>query len=273
MRSTSTRLRVGGAFAATSLALLVGLGGTAFAESGRGDEHGSARAPGAPGPAKLDSSAEQTEDNDANDGGTPNNVIDEGNEHPSGNDRSVENGSSGNQGSAASEPDGNMTGPERDAGGIDQPNNPGGRDLADQDGNNGCGNDDDFEDDNEGLCGKPMAATAPPTQPTAPPTSPAPAVVAATVSPTVVLGTQLQNGVPIAPAEVLGVALERANVVTPSAIANPVATPSVLGATAVRGADLARTGLGLSALVVLACSLLVAGFAMTRRPKVAHIAA
>ncbi|MFN2587680.1 MAG: hypothetical protein ABR613_06155, partial [Actinomycetota bacterium] len=51
-------------------------------------------------------------------------------------------------------------------GGADKPNGPGGVDKADQDGNNGCGNDDDFEDDNEGWCGgKPKPATSAPSGP------------------------------------------------------------------------------------------------------------
>jgi len=101
-----------------------------------------------------------TEDNDRNDGGTPNNVADDGdNAHPSGRDRSVEPGGNGNQGAAASDPDDDGRGPDRTNGGPDKPDGSGGVDLADQDGNNGCGNDDDFEDDNEGWCGsKPTPA-------------------------------------------------------------------------------------------------------------------
>ena len=92
-------------------------------------------------------------DSDSNDGGTPNNVSDGGdNAHPSSKDRSVEPGASGNQGRAAHDPDDDGNGPDRSNGGLDQPGGPGGVDLADQDGNNGCGNDDDFEDDNEGRC-------------------------------------------------------------------------------------------------------------------------
>src|SRR5687767_9756800 len=46
-----------------------------------------------------------TEDTDTNDG-TENNVSDDGdNAHPSGNDRSIESGGSGNQGSSTSSPD------------------------------------------------------------------------------------------------------------------------------------------------------------------------
>jgi hypothetical protein len=94
-----------------------------------------------------------TEDTDS-DGvpNTPDPLGDTDNRHPSGNDKHAEAGGSGNQGKAASEPDANGHGPERDAGGLDQPGGPGGLDVLDQDGNNGCGNDDDFEDDNEGRC-------------------------------------------------------------------------------------------------------------------------
>jgi len=118
----------------------------------------------APGQAKKDApaAATWTEDNDTNDGGTPNNVADSGdNRHPSGKDRSVEHGKSGNQGKATSDPDNNGKGPERNSGGADKPNGKGGIDKADQDGNNGCGNDDDFEDDNEGWCGRKPKADKP----------------------------------------------------------------------------------------------------------------
>jgi hypothetical protein len=140
--------------------------GTADAE-----EHRAAQASDHDGDADSDSSTAYTEDNDTNDGGTPNNVADDGdNAHPSGRDRSVENGGSGNQGRAESDPDDDGHGPDRSNGGADKPNGSGGTDLADQDGNNGCGNDDDFEDDNEGWCGKPKAEETPA------PETPAPAV-------------------------------------------------------------------------------------------------
>ena len=95
-----------------------------------------------------------TEDTD-NDGmtNTPDPAGDTDNRHPSGNDRSAENGGSGNQGKADSTPDQNGKGPERDYEGTDKPGGAGGLDKLDQDGNNGCGNDDDFEDDSEGWCG------------------------------------------------------------------------------------------------------------------------
>jgi len=100
-------------------------------------------------------SAEVTEDND-NDGqpNTPDQHGDSDNRHPSGKDKHAEGGNSGNQGSSSSDPDDDGRGPDRSNGGADKPGGPGGLDVEDQDGNNGCGNDDDFEDDNEGWCGR-----------------------------------------------------------------------------------------------------------------------
>jgi hypothetical protein len=69
------------------------------------------------------------------------------NDHPSGKDRTASAGKSGTQGKSTSDPD-QMTN-----GGADKPGGAGGFD-ADKDGNNGCGNDDDFEDDNNGWCGR-----------------------------------------------------------------------------------------------------------------------
>ena len=109
------------------------------------------------GDADSDSNTAYTEDNDTNDNNTADGMSDEGdNAHPSGNDKSVENGNSGTQGRSESNPD-DSVGPMRYEGdlGDDKANGPGGTDLADQDGNNGCGNDDDFDDDNNGWCGKP----------------------------------------------------------------------------------------------------------------------
>ena len=67
--------------------------------------------------------------------------------HPSGKDRTVEPGGSGTQGRSPSDPDGNFNY------GPDKPGESGGIYTGDQDGNNGCGNDQDFEDDNRGNCG------------------------------------------------------------------------------------------------------------------------
>ena len=64
--------------------------------------------------------------------------------HPSGRDRDLESGGSGDQGKSGSDPDGD----END--GADKPGEGGGADTGDQDGNNGSGNDSDFEDDNRG---------------------------------------------------------------------------------------------------------------------------
>ncbi|MBW3657199.1 MAG: hypothetical protein KY457_01070, partial [Actinobacteria bacterium] len=147
---------------ATAVGVLL-LPTAAFAQAA--DPPGRAQQPQSPGQSGDAASGAQdgdgfTEDNDTNDGDTRNNVADDGdNAHPSGKDRSVEHGRSGNQGKAQSDPDDDGRGPDRSNGGADQADGPGGVDKADQDGNNGCGNDDDFEDDNEGLCGGPTAAS------------------------------------------------------------------------------------------------------------------
>jgi LPXTG-motif cell wall-anchored protein len=100
-------------------------------------------------------SAVVTEDNDG-DGqpNTPDRRGDSDNRHPSGRDKHAESGNSGNQGKSSSDPDDDGRGPDRSDGGADKPGGRGGLDVEDQDGNNGCGNDDDFEDDNEGRCGR-----------------------------------------------------------------------------------------------------------------------
>jgi hypothetical protein len=145
MRSSSSRLRTGAAVTAATLALF-GFGGSAFAgEKGQGDTHRAANRDAA-------TTSTVTEDTDAD--GVANNLPDDGdNRHPSGKDRSVEAGGSGDQGHSASTPDQDGHGPERDYQGTDKPGYGGGMDVLDQDRNNGCGNDDDFEDDNEGWCG------------------------------------------------------------------------------------------------------------------------
>ncbi|HSX57689.1 MAG TPA: hypothetical protein VLE47_00260 [Candidatus Saccharimonadales bacterium] len=117
------------------------------------------------------------------------------NAHPSGKDRSVEQGGSLTQGKSNSDPDNNGKGPDRLNTGLDKPGMGGGVDKADQDGNNGCGNDDDFEDDNEGWCGhKPKNETTNPETPgVGTPTTPAVATPATPVTPTVLTISTLPN--------------------------------------------------------------------------------
>jgi hypothetical protein len=116
-------------------------------------------------PAHANGNGGVTEDTD--DDGFPNvpdPAGDSDNQHPSGKDKHEEQGNSGNQGKAGSDPDGDANG------GVDQPGGTGGADQLDQDGNNGCGNDDDFEDDNNGNCGgKGNAGPPPPPPPESPP--------------------------------------------------------------------------------------------------------
>ena len=259
MQSISTTIRRVGTFGvAVTLGLFL-LGGTASAapkgERGKGPEQ----------------TTTVTEDNDKNDGDTPNNVIDDGdNAHPSGKDRSVERGGSGNQGKAKSDPDDDGRGPDRSNGGVDQPGGAGGVDLADQDGNNGCGNDDDFEDDNEGWCGKPKATKPTVDQvpaPFVPEAAPTPAVTvtaAAIEAPPVttapaVEAVALAEVAPAAttgeiPTQVLGVTHERAQAERPT---------EVLGVSFERG-SLARTGISITTLILLAVALVAIGVGCKR---------
>jgi hypothetical protein len=96
------------------------------------------------------------------------------------------------QGHSPSDPDGMGNG------GMDKPGMDGGFD-DDQDGNNGCGNDADREDDNNGWCGKPAFAgrtsPSPSASPEVSPTeseTPTPAVVAGRTQARV-LGVQLHR--------------------------------------------------------------------------------
>jgi hypothetical protein len=218
------------------------------------------------GDADSDSNTAYTEDNDTNDGGTPNNVADEGdNAHPSGKDRSVEHGGSNNQGKSESNPD-DSKGPMRYEGalGDDKPNGPGGTDLADQDGNNGCGNDDDFDDDNNGWCGKPKTTTPAPAPSVAPVPSVAPAVE---VAPAAVEGKVCPKDTDFAgrPMErfedcndddVLGVLIQKA---TPKVLGGPPVQVASAGTSAAKGAVLPFTGGDVTIFLALGLALIAIG--------------
>jgi hypothetical protein len=237
-----------------------------------------------------DSDTKYTEDNDTNDGGTANNVSDEGdNKHPSGKDRSVENGKSGNQGNSSSDPDDDGRGPDRSNGGPDKPNGSGGDDLADQDGNNGCGNDDDFEDDNEGWCGKPPKdeTDEPEVLPTTPTPSPCPTDMVEgsteetcgepTTEPTDVLGDDVSDEEKECPEEpTMALEVEGCEVVLGSIIeadgdvkddveaAGVEADGADAPAERAAGAALPFTGGDVVLFLVLAMGLLGVGFALLR---------
>lgn len=156
------------------------------------------------------------------------------NDHPSGKDRSVEPGGSGTQGKAVSDPDG-MTN-----GGADKPGQVGGFDT-DKDGNNGCGNDDDFEDDNNGWCGHHPKKT------------------------TVESGGE---------AVVQGEVFERSSGSGSAAVLGEVAVPARVATPAVEGEALPRTGadvVGLTAraLALILSGLLLVGVTYRRRRPVA----
>lgn len=205
------------------------------------------------GDADSDESTSYTEETDTNDGsdGSVDETTD--NMHPSGKDRSVEPGKSGNQGKSESNPD-DSKGPMRYEGdlGDDKPQGPGGEDLADQDGNNGCGNDDDFDDDNNGWCGKPRStepADSPPVvAPSEVSTSPTTQVAPLQVTPvevsqpkpkTLVLANRGST-------PVLGVSFSR----------SPKPT-AVLGVQFEKGQALARTGMESAPMMLLMAMMFV----------------
>ncbi|HVF12825.1 MAG TPA: hypothetical protein VNA87_07045 [Actinomycetota bacterium] len=208
------------------------------------------------GDADSFASTHYTEDTDTNDGADAN--VDEttDNMHPSGKDRSVENGKSGNQGRSESNPD-DTNGPRRYEGAVgeaDKPQGLGGEDLADQDGNNGCGNDDDFDDDNNGWCGKPAAAGSTDTPPI---TGGGSNLGGSNLGGTQILGGGQSRGgsstLVLASngfvTEVLGVSFSR----------SPKST-AVLGVQYERGQNLARTGTDSTpAMLLLAGTFLVIG--------------
>ena len=262
MRTPSTRLRLGAALAVTTLGLFA-LGGSAFAgEAGQGDDHRNDRA--------GNRTEVPTEVDGDDDSAVPTPVDDSDNLHPSGNDRHEDKGT---QGQSTSDPDDDGNGPDRnnDDPGADKPgagtDPTGGVDEADQDGNNGCGNDDDFEDDNEGWCGaKPKPAT-PVTTP------PGPDVDDVTVVVTTggeVLATDVQpDAAPTAgfSTQVLGVSLER-----PAAAAVPEAAAVSTPQARVLGVSLARTGFSTMTLASLGAMLVLLGLGLTRKPKGVHFA-
>ena len=208
-----------------------------------------------------------TEDNDTNDNNTPNNVSDDGdNAHPSGKDRSVESGGSGNQGKSQSHPD-DSKGPMRcegTCGEADKPNSGGGADKADQDNNNGCGNDDDFDDDNNGWCGKPGSSNSTPpavlpdaheqpVTPGEPDKSDMPGKPDA-VEPSV-------DEQPATPDEVLGAIIRRANGSTPDVA---VLGARVDAAPAANAATLPFTGSNLLPFVLVGLVFVMIGFLVLR---------
>jgi hypothetical protein len=187
-------------------------------------------------------SALTTEDDDAD--GVSNAGDTNESHHPSGKDKFLENGKSGNQGKSESDPDDNV-GPMRreeppcdnDPRGADKctdkPGGSGGHDTLDQDGNNGCGNDQDFDDDNNGWCGKPTVVVETPPPPT--------------VQPTEVLGARIHKRRPVTAA---GAAVSR-----PQAQARGEVLPFT------------GAGTGLPVFVVVALSMLTSGAAILRTKR------
>jgi hypothetical protein len=140
------------------------------------------------------------------------------------------------QGHSPSDPDGMGNG------GMDKPGEDGGFD-DDKDGNNGCGNDADREDDNNGWCGKPPFAGR--GGRTSPSPSPSPSVESSpSVTPSVA-PTEAER----IPARVLGLQLHRTFAGAPL------------------GGALARTGVAVAGLAAVGFGLMAAGSAMRKRPR------
>ena len=149
-----------------ALAALLAWSMPAFAHHKDGHEQGGR--PAAEEEADASSTEDSSKTNENSDDATDD---DDDNRHPSGKDRETNNGPTDDVqgGDQTSNPDNDGRGPERSScdntsadtvgGCADKPGGTGGVDQEDQDWNNGCGNDDDFEDDNEGWCGKPPADT------------------------------------------------------------------------------------------------------------------
>ncbi|HEX7167846.1 MAG TPA: hypothetical protein VF230_12770 [Acidimicrobiales bacterium] len=179
-------------------------------------------------------------------------------------DRETEAGGSGTQGRSESNPDGDP--------GVDKPYPAAGHDAetqgdSDYDGNNGCGNDTDFADDNNGNCGGnrenagapvgelPKGETEVRGNTVTKPVTPAqPAELGA-------VDTETTEA-----AQVLGVQFERAATTQTAAVVK--AQPAELGAvdtsTAAAPLTLARTGLPLVLLAIAGFGLIGGGVAFRR---------
>jgi hypothetical protein len=147
-------------------------------------------------------------------------------------------------------------------------------DQDDQDGNNGCGNDDDFEDDNEGWCGG-----KPKPQPTTSPTTAAVAGARTEVCDKDVRMAGIQPcekeedvEAEVQEAEVLGqveTRTDRSSVLGERLFAAPRAAvraaQGVAAAAAAAGGALPFTGIGVTALLAAGLGLLGAGWFLVRR--------
>lgn len=131
---------------------------------------------------------------------------------------------------------------------------------SDKDWNNGCGNDTDFEDDNNGWCGKKRRNGGTNVAGTPPVTEVAGGSFTNNPAPSPVIEV-LSAGGSLAPepTEVLGV--QHFRPLTPKATA-------VLGEQLVRGQVMARTGVDSAALLLAAMFLTVMGMAFLRISKV-----
>lgn len=170
------------------------------------------------------------------------------------------------QGRSLSDPDGDENG------GADKPDTDctGGEDTSDRDGNNGCGNDADREDDNNGKCGGEGGEVSGPPQGQGPGNKPGNKDAGDDVTKTddgdvSVQGTGLesQSGTPAAAADPTTVDPAAVTDTTPAAqTAATEPETEVLGVTLSAPDTLPRTGAGLGGLALLG-GLLVGGGRLT----------
>ena len=271
-----------------AVVLLLGLSASLASAAPRGKAKGYDKRPAAEQPTKTSTSSSSkavkptTATPEAAEGET---------QHPSGKDRTTEPGGSGSQGASTSDPDGDSNG------GLDKPGGDGGVYTGDQDGNNGCGNDQDFEDDNNGWCGnkpkpeKPAkdvktpetdGGTAPATGTsedtvTLPEQLPLPTVAKKYVSETIddTVGSSV-SGAAAAGDEVLGVSGVAASAIGASEVdavlgsatgETEVLAAGAAGGSAVGFAALASTGTNVWVMLAAAAIALILGAVLIRRAR------
>ncbi len=171
----------------------------------------------------------------------------------------VESTESVRTGGSQSDPDGNSNG------GKDKPGYNGGYD-SDKDWNNGCGNDADREDDNNGWCGRKPSKDKSGNEAEAAARNDEAATVSATVStpaPAPATFTAAGTTARAQPAgtEVAGAQVGADSTTPPLVATTPAGSTEteVLGETLVRPSALARTGAGVGALALLGAGMLGAG--------------
>jgi hypothetical protein len=166
-------------------------------------------------------------------------------------------GETNTQGRSLSDPDGDTNG------GADKPDPDctGGVDATDRDGNNGCGNDADREDDNNGRCGRQKAERGRPDRPAATTTTSTSTTTSTTTTSTTSPVTVSAAGTMLQPAEAAMTTTTTPATVSAAGPSSPAGLEAasttvlpqteVLGETLSQPSILARTGAGVGGLALL----------------------